>query len=42
MVDKISSWKFAEDFVTENEAMRDARARAEEMAIECESVVYVS
>jgi predicted O-methyltransferase YrrM len=35
MVDKISSWKFAEDFVTENEAMRDARARAEEMGIEC-------
>jgi predicted O-methyltransferase YrrM len=35
MVDKISSWKFAEDFVTENEPIRDARARAEEMGIEC-------
>ncbi len=35
MVDKISSWKFAEEFVTENEPIRDARARAEEMGIEC-------
>ena len=35
MVDKISSWKFAEDFVTENEPIRDARARADEMGIEC-------
>jgi predicted O-methyltransferase YrrM len=35
MVDKISSWKFAEDFVNENEPIRDARARAEEMGIEC-------
>jgi predicted O-methyltransferase YrrM len=35
MVDKISSWKFAEDFVTESEPIRDARARAEEMGIEC-------
>jgi predicted O-methyltransferase YrrM len=35
MVDKISSWKFAEDFVSESEPMRDARVRAEEMGIEC-------
>ena len=35
MVDKISSWKFAEDFVSESEPMRDARIRAEEMGIEC-------
>lgn len=35
MADKISSWKFAEDFASESEAMRDARVRAEEMGIEC-------
>jgi predicted O-methyltransferase YrrM len=35
MVDKISSWKFAEDFVSESEPMRDARVRADEMGIEC-------
>jgi predicted O-methyltransferase YrrM len=35
MVDKISSWKFTEEFVTESEPMRDARARAEELGIEC-------
>lgn len=35
MVDKISSWKFAEDFVTEPEVFRDARIRADEMGIEC-------
>ena len=28
MVDKISSWKFAEDFATESEVFRDARGRA--------------
>jgi predicted O-methyltransferase YrrM len=35
MADKISSWKFAEDFASESEAMSDARARAEELGIEC-------
>lgn len=35
MVDKISSWKFAEDFVTEPEVFREARIRADEMGIEC-------
>lgn len=35
MVDKISSWKFAEDFTTETAAIRDARGRAEEFGVEC-------
>ncbi len=35
MVDKISSWKFAEDFTLEPEAFRDARVRAEELGVEC-------
>lgn len=35
LVDKISSWKFAEDFVNESEAFRDARGRAEELGVEC-------
>lgn len=35
MVDKISSWKFAEDFTTESEVFRDARGRAEELGVEC-------
>jgi predicted O-methyltransferase YrrM len=35
MVDKISSWKYAEDFVTESAAIVEARARAEEPGIEC-------
>lgn len=35
MVDKISSWKFAEDFVDESEVLRAARGRAEELGIEC-------
>ncbi len=35
MVDKISSWKFTEDFITEPEMFRDARVRADEMGIEC-------
>jgi predicted O-methyltransferase YrrM len=35
MVDKISSWKFAEDFVEESEVLREARGRAEELGIEC-------
>jgi predicted O-methyltransferase YrrM len=35
MVDKISSWKFAEDFVEESEVLRAARGRAEELGVEC-------
>jgi predicted O-methyltransferase YrrM len=35
MVDKISSWKFTEDFVSESPAITEARARAEELGIEC-------
>lgn len=35
MVDKISSWKYTEDFVAESEAIVEARARAEELGIEC-------
>jgi predicted O-methyltransferase YrrM len=35
MVDKISSWKFTEDFVQESPAIIEARARAEELGIEC-------
>ena len=35
MVDKISSWKFAEDFAQESEVIARARVRAEEMGIEC-------
>lgn len=35
MVDKISSWKFAEDFVAEPQIVRDARGRAEEFGVEC-------
>jgi predicted O-methyltransferase YrrM len=35
MVDKISSWKYTEDFVVESEAIIEARARAEELGIEC-------
>jgi len=35
MADKISSWKFAEDFASESEAIRNARTRADEMGIEC-------
>ena len=35
MVDKISSWKFAEDFVDESEVVRAARGRAEELGLEC-------
>jgi ATP-dependent Lon protease len=34
MVDKISSWKFTEDFVSESPAIIEARARAEELGIE--------
>ncbi|CAB4557389.1 MAG: methyltransferase domain-containing protein [Actinobacteria bacterium] len=35
MVDKISSWKFAEEFASESEVFRDARGRAEELGVEC-------
>jgi predicted O-methyltransferase YrrM len=35
MVDKISSWKFTEDFISESPAIQEARARAEELGIEC-------
>jgi predicted O-methyltransferase YrrM len=35
MVDKITSWKYTEDFVTESPAIAEARARAEELGIEC-------
>lgn len=35
MVDKISSWKYTEEFVTESEAITRARMRAEELGIEC-------
>lgn len=35
MVDKISSWKYVEDFAVETEAMQRARMRAEELGIEC-------
>ena len=35
MVDKISSWKFSEDFVEESEILRAARGRAEELGVEC-------
>ena len=35
MADKISSWKFGEDFINESESIRDARGRAEELGVEC-------
>ena len=35
MVDKISSWKYAEEFVVEPSATVDARGRAEEFGVEC-------
>ena len=35
MVDKISSWKYTEDFASENEAINNARGRAEELGVEC-------
>lgn len=35
MVDKISSWKYTEDFVSETPAIVEARARAQELGIEC-------
>lgn len=35
MVDKISSWKFVEEYPGETEAMTRARMRAEELGVEC-------
>lgn len=35
MVDKISSWKYTEEFAVESEVIRAARARAEELGVEC-------
>ena len=35
MVDKITSWKFVEEFTDETPAMHKARIRAEEMGVEC-------
>lgn len=35
MADKINSWKFAEDFNSEDEAQERARGRAEELGVEC-------
>jgi predicted O-methyltransferase YrrM len=35
MADKISSWKYAEEFNTETEAQEVARSRAEELGVEC-------
>lgn len=35
MADKITSWKYAEDFVVESETIARARSRAEELGIEC-------
>ena len=35
MVDKISSWRYVEDFAEETEAMTRARLRAEELGVEC-------
>jgi predicted O-methyltransferase YrrM len=35
MVDKITSWKFVEEFSDETPAMHKARIRAEEIGVEC-------
>lgn len=35
MVDKITSWKYAEEFVDENDALLRARVRANELGVEC-------
>ncbi|MEY4321270.1 MAG: hypothetical protein RLZZ471_1211 [Actinomycetota bacterium] len=35
MADKITSWKYAEDFAVESEVIQRARVRAEELGIEC-------
>ncbi len=34
MIDKVSSWKFAEDFASEPEHIRQARLRAEQLGVE--------
>lgn len=33
--DKLTSWKFVEDFAVETDPMRNARGRAEELGVEC-------
>lgn len=35
MVDKISSWRYVEDFASESQAIVRARMRAEEVGVEC-------
>ena len=35
MVDKITSWKYTEDVILEDDVLRNARARAEELGVEC-------
>ena len=35
MADKITSWKYAEDFIVESEVIQRARMRADELGIEC-------
>lgn len=35
MVDKITSWKYAEEFVDENDTLLRARVRADELGLEC-------
>lgn len=35
MADKITSWKYAEDFAVESDVIQRARVRAEELGIEC-------
>ena len=35
MVDKISSWKYTEEFTSETEPITRARMRAEELGVEC-------
>ncbi len=35
MADKITSWKYTEDLVREDEVLRQARNRAEELGVEC-------
>lgn len=35
MADKITSWKYTEEFASEGEALRRARVRADELGIEC-------
>lgn len=35
MIDKISSWKYTEEFAVESDLIRSARARADELGVEC-------